>query len=349
MKSAIGSRPWAGLDIGAFSVKLLVLQGVGGGARSWTAEVPLPPERRLDDGTQPADVIAEAIDEAFGAAGISLRGVRGLSLGIAGPDVIVKHITLPLLDENEVGPALRFEARKHLPFDPQTMILDYQVLGRIVSERKLEVLLAAVAHDHVERHLAGLKLLGVEPDILDPAPLALANALLHGRETEPGVHVILDIGESASHLALFQRGQPFFTRRLEFGGRTLTKAIAEGTQVPFEEADEWKLAAGADQPGLRVDWGSREMQSVLQVMRRDLVEELRRSFAFYGTQGSLPDSMRLWISGGSSRLPGFAAKLAEVLGMPVQLFDPLAMLSGGRNDHSGPQFAQAFGLALRSP
>jgi cell division ATPase FtsA len=61
-----------------------------------------------------------------------------------------------------------------------------------------------------------------------------------------GAHVIVDIGERTSHLVLVQRGQPFFSRRLQFGGDDLTKAIAESGRIPLEEADEWKLAAGSD-------------------------------------------------------------------------------------------------------
>lgn len=349
MRRGFRSRPWAGLDVGAYSVKLLALQGGVGGTRHWLSEVPLAPAAPGADGTHAPDVLARAIGEAFATAGLSPRACRGISMGIAGPDVIVKQIALPLLDDAEVGPALRFEARKHLPFDPQSMILDYQILGRFPAERKLEILLAAVSQEHAERHMAPLRLLGMEPDVLDASPLALANAMLHDAEASPGAHVMVDIGEGSSHLVLYQRGQPFFTRRLDFGGRHLTRAIARGTEVPVEEAEEWKLAVGADEPGLRVNWDSREMQAVLETLRTDFAEELRRSFAFYRTQGTLPEQIRLWISGGSARLPGLAARLSELLGLPVLLYDPLAHVirGGAERGRTGPQFAQAFGLALR--
>jgi len=51
------------------------------------------------------------------------------------------------------------------------------------------------------------------------------------------------------------------------------------------------------------------------------------------------------ISGGSARLPGLAERLTELLGAPVAVFDPLG---DGARTRQGPQFAQAFGLALRS-
>lgn len=347
MRSGLRSRPWAGLDLGRFSVKLLALRPGVGGPRFSAAEVVLPSDSGTD-GERPAESLAHAIGECFSRAGVSPRACRGISMGVAGSDVIVKHLSLPLIDESEVAPALRFEARKHLPFDPQSMVLDFQVLGRYPSERKLEILLAAVSQEHMERVMAPMRLLGIEPDIVDAAPLALANALMADHEMEPGAHVLVDMGESSSHLVLFQRGQPFFTRRLDFGGRHLTQAIAEGTRVPPEEAEEWKLAAGADEPGIRVDWDSAEMRAVLEALRNDLADELRRSFAFYRTQGTLPEPLRMWVSGGSARLPGLAARLGDLLGIPVALFDPFARLGRTDGGRSGPQYAQAYGLALRS-
>src|SRR5262249_45136203 len=113
MKSGIGSRPWVGLDVGQFSIKLLTLQAPGAGRRVVVAER----RRPTGEGDKPAgsEELAVAISDCFSDAGLSPRAIRGLGLGIAGVDVIIKQISLPLLDDNEVGPALRFEARKHLP------------------------------------------------------------------------------------------------------------------------------------------------------------------------------------------------------------------------------------------
>jgi type IV pilus assembly protein PilM len=192
----------------------------------------------------------------------------------------------------------------------------------------------------------------MEVDILDATPLALTNAAAHGPAMPTDPHVLLDIGHTSSHLMLYQRGQPFFSRRLDFGGRSLTRAIAAGARIPFEEAEEWKLAAGADQPGLRVDWDSRELEAVSDCLRSELVDELRRSFVFYRTQGKLPDPLRLSVSGGSARLPGLYARLGELLGEPVMMFDPLEGFAGaprgGERPSSGPQFAQALGLMART-
>jgi len=352
MRAGIRSRPWAGIDVGSYSVKLVASMGGNTGSRSWIAEMPFAARDGGPDGPPAKDVVARTVAGCLTQAGLTPRGLHGTSVGISGPDLIVKQISLPLLADEEVGSALRFEARKHIPFDPQGMVIDFQILGRYPSEKRLDVLLAAVSQQHVDQHVAPLRLIGLDADIVDATPLALTNALVHGVSQVREPSLLLDIGHTSSHLVLYQRGEPYFTRRLEFGGKTLTLAIASSVRVPFEEAEEWKLAAGSEEPGFLVDWESREMQAISECLRSDLMEELRRSFAFYRTLGHLPEPFRLWISGGSARLPGLAARLTEMLDIPVLLFNPIESLpgppSGGNRPVLGPQFAQAFGLALRT-
>lgn len=347
MRASLVSRPWVGLDLGGFSVKLFALQP-GVGTRVLAAEAPYAIPATAE-GTPTPEAVAQAITACATRAGVSLRAMRGITVGISGADVIVKQIQLPLMDDIEVGQALRFEARKHLPFDPQAMVIDYQVLGRYVSERRVDVLIAAVSREHLERHLAPLARLDLAADIVDAAPLALTNAVAHAAGGDHGALLLLDIGHAASTLTLFQHGEPYFARRLDFGGRNLTQAIAAALQIPFEEAEEWKLAAGSDEPGFRVDWAGRELHAVRESLEDELVDEVRRSLAFYRTLGHLPDPLQLQLSGGTARLPGIAEQLATLLEFPVSVFDPFADLGGAARAHveGGPQFALASGLALR--
>ncbi len=349
MRASLVSRPWAGLDLGGYSVKLFALAPGVGTVRVLAAEVPYPGAGTAENGPPP-EIVSRSVAECADRAGISLRSMRGITVGIAGPDVIVKQIQLPFMDEAEVGPALRFEARKHLPFDPQAMVIDFQVLGRYASDRRVDVLLAAVTRDHLERHLAPLGLLDLSADIVDAVPLALSNAVNHVVGGERSAQLLLDIGRAGSYLTLFQRGEPYFSRRLDFGGRDLTRAISVALSIPPDEAEEWKLAAGSDEPGFRVDWSGRELRAVHDLLESELVDEVRRSLAFYRTLGHLPDPLTLRLSGNTARLPGLAERLSNLLGFQVSVFDPLEHLGGAARARveGGPQFAQAYGLALRN-
>jgi type IV pilus assembly protein PilM len=346
MKVGLNARPWVGLDIGEYSVKLLSLRYGVGGARACASELTLP----IAVGDANPEALARMLGECFAKAGQSARSLRGLTLGLSGSDVIVKQISLPLMDDDEIAGALRFEARKHLPFDPQTCVIDWQMLGRFPSEKRLDVLLAAAPQNRLERALQPLKLLGVDPDIVDAAPLALTNAISRGAERDSEARIAIDFGHAGSWLTLYQRGAPYFARRLESGGASVTRAIATALRVPFEEAEEWKLEAGAEDPSIRIDPESPEMHAVREALRT-FADELRRSFAYYRTLAPLPDPFTLWLSGNTARLPGIAGELSAMLEIPTFVFDPLEAIAGDDRTNlpaGGPQFAQAYGLALRT-
>ena len=343
IKLGMGARPWAGLDIGTHSVKLVALQP--GSSRGRYAEAAIPRALAGDEPPAPA-ILAGLIDDCMTRIQESPRSFRGISIGVSGPDVIVKQLSLPLMDDAEIAGALRFEARKHLPFDLTTMVLDHQVLARLSSERRIDVLLATVSQQRLERCLAPLRELGVEADIVDAAPLALANALAQSLPRDSSAdegHALLDVGHRDTWLSLRLKGLPYFSRRLDWGGHLLTQAIATVHGGSLERADAWKLDGGA----------SLTNDGPESAAARDAVgslgEEVRRSLAYYGTLAPLPAALTMHVTGGTARLTGFAERIGEVLGIPTRTFSPFDSNDRGvLIQAGGPQYAQAFGLALRA-
>ena len=341
IRLAAGARTWVGVDIGAYSVKLVAMPSGGGRARF--AEAVLPRTAAGEEAPGPS-VLAGLVDECLARIEQSPRGVGRVSVGVSGADVIVKQLSLPLMDDSEIAGALRFEARKHLPFDVQTMVLDHQVLARHPGERRLDVLLAAVSQQRLDWALAPLRELGVEANIVDAAPLALANAFAHliGRDAaDAEARLLLDLGHRGSWFTIRQRGQPFFVRRLDWGGVQLSQAVAVALGGSPEAADTWKL-----DPNATLAHSGREAAAARQAVIR-LTEELRRSLAYYGTLAPIPDSLTLHVSGGTTRLSGLLTFLGEQLRMPVNAFSPADGPERGARAGGGPQYAQAYGLALR--
>ena len=342
MRLGVGSGPWAGLDIGSYSVKLVTL--MPGGSRPRHAEA-IVPRASASDEPPNASILAGLIDDCMSRTDQSPRSFRGITVSVSGPDVIVKQISLPFMDESEIPGALRFEARKHLPFDIESMVLDHQVLGRNTAERKLDVLLATVSQARLDRALAPLRELGIEAGIVDAAPLALANALTQARAAsdDGDLRLLLDVGHRQSWLSLSHEGHPLFTRRLDWGGERLTAAVAAATGSSLEKAEAWKVDAASSLAR------SGPEAAAARAVVESLGEELRRSFAFYRTIAELPDTFMLRLSGGTARLAGLTERLGETVGVPVTAFCPFeASERGARGAAGGPQFAHAYGLALRA-
>jgi len=121
------------------------------------------------------------------------------------------------------------------------------------------------------------------------------------------------------------------------------QAVAATVAGSPERAEAWKLDARAPLAGDGV-----EAAAARHEVER-LGDEVRRSLAFYGTLAPLPASLSVHVSGGVARLAGLAEALSQRLALPVSTFSPLDSTErGARIQAGGPQYAQAYGLALRA-
>ena len=119
-----------GLDIGSSAVKVVELGRRGGRPTLVAAGCePLPPDAIVDHAIVHGDVIAGAIKRAFRQAGIKTREV---AVAMSGSAVIVKTIALPKMPEAELEGTIHWEARQHIPYDTQTVNLDFHAARTIV-------------------------------------------------------------------------------------------------------------------------------------------------------------------------------------------------------------------------
>jgi Tfp pilus assembly PilM family ATPase len=120
--------------------------------------------------------------------------------------------------------------------------------------------------------------------------------------------------------------------------------VAAATGASIEMAEAWKMDAGSSltQSGPEAAAARAAVES--------LGEELRRSFAFYRTIAELPELVHGCASPAApARLAGLAERLGEIVGAHVSAFSPLdGSERGARLTAGGPQYAQAYGLALRA-
>jgi type IV pilus assembly protein PilM len=89
-------------------------------------------------------------------------------------------------------------------------------------------------------------------------------------------------------------------------------------------------------------------------MTENVLLEIQKTFDFYKATATSDRIDRILLSGGASRVDGFAEAVAERFAAPVEPFDPFktiafdaAKLGLGEADASIPAAAVAVGLALR--
>ena len=144
-------------------------------------------------------------------------------------------------------------------------------------------------------------------------------------------------------------GVSIFTRDSSYGGSQISEAIMAKLDVSFEEAEKIKLG------GTKVDDDKGALEEIFTTAVSGWGQEIKRALDFLST--TYPDESieKLYIAGGSSRIPGFHKYLELETDIPVVELNPFSSLQLNEKlfdprylSYTAPQAAVAVGLALRS-
>jgi type IV pilus assembly protein PilM len=344
------SKSVVGLDIGSSAVKAVELKAVGKGFKvvAFAIEA-VPPDSIVDGAIIDGAAVADAIRRVFENKAFKTRQVAA---SLSGNAVIVKKVSLPVMTEAELAESIYWEAEQYIPFDIQDVNLDYQILNAGTggeSEGTMDVLLVAAKKEKIADYTGVISQAGRLPVIVDVDAFALQNAYEVNYGLEPGaVVVLLNAGASAININIITGDQSVFTRDISMGGNSYTEAVQKELNLPFESAEQIKR----NQPVEGVTF--EQVQPVLHAMTENVLLEIQKTFDFFKATATSDRIDKIVLSGGASRVDGFAAAVQERFSTAVESFDPFKTIAFdaqklGIVDAEAliPTVAVAVGLALR--
>ena len=339
-------KPLIGLDIGSSSIKAVELKGSKHGHElvSFGLE-PLAQDTVVDGAIMDAPLVAAGISSIFDQQRIKTKSV---ATAVSGHSVIVKRVSLPAMTEEELYDRIQAEASQHIPFDIADVNLDYQLLESV--EGQMDVLLVAVKKDKILNHTNVLAQAGKTPMVVDIDAFALQNCFEVNYDPDPGQTVsLLNVGASVMNINIVRGGAPLFTRDVSVGGNQYTDALQKELDLSFEDAE--RLKKGDTIAGVAEEQRTTILRSVSDI----LILEIQKTFDFFRATAAGENIQRIYIAGGSARVPGLVDLLREEFAMPVEELYPFRkiVINPGRHSEEeirdlAPRLAIAVGLALRS-
>src|SRR6476646_7043179 len=304
------------------------------------------------------ELLADALRAFFRKHKLPRQGVR---LGIANNRIGVRIFEIAgISDAKQLENAIRYRAQEALPIPIEEAVLDYHVLG----ERKDEdgqlvrrVLLVVAYRELIDRYVAACKKAGVRLAGIDLEAFALLRALGEplgeGAPPSDAALVVVSVGHDRSTFAVSDGRVCEFTRVLDWGGATLDVAIARELDCAPSEAEpvkrERSLATANVPEGLTQDQADRAREAVrrqLQTFARELVSSLQ----FYQNQPGSLGIGEIMITGGTAHLVGVADELQRLIGVRVEVGDPLQRVKLGKKlreaDEQLGSLAVAIGLGI---
>jgi type IV pilus assembly protein PilM len=341
-------RNLVGVDIGASSIKIVQLKE----ARKRLTVVrygiaPLPTQTIVDGHIMNRAAVIDALANLWATHRIPTRDV---SIGVYGQSVIVRKITVPLMSSAELAEQITWEAEQHIPFDIKVMNIDYEVLRRRPEAGQMDLLLVAAKRDEITDYASVVREARIKPLVVDINAFSVQNSFefVHGLPEDQTI-ALLNVGAAVSSLNIVSRGVSAFTREVTNAGNTVTEEIQRQLGVPFEQAEQMKIAASA---GGAVP---QQVHGIIAQACDALAGEIQRSLDFYLATSGEAEIHRIYVCGGSAYLAPLISAIEKRARVPVMILDPLANLAVDTRTVNeadmrsrAAQLGVAVGLALRT-
>src|SRR5262245_5367697 len=303
-----------GLDLGSSAVKLTqVKKGRGGSFQLLNFGIePVPPDTIVDGAILNHSGVVDAVRALFDRMNIKQKEV---ALAISGNALIIKKIYVPAMTPEELEEQVPWEAEHHIPFNKNDVEIDYQVLGGKNAAGQMELLLVAAKKEVVADYAAVAREASLNPVVVDVAAFAVQNGFeaTYGQPSQ--TVVLVNVGASLSNINIMAAGVSAFTRDVTTGGNVFTDDIKRQLGISGEEAEALKVAYSGGEH--RNDVGR-----LLTHTAQQMAGEFQKSIDFF--LSSHPDTSiaRIYLSGGSARVPQLASAMEQRARVPVEIMDP---------------------------
>ncbi len=344
------SKLAVGLDIGSSSVKLVQLREKKGGyALQAFGMARLPPETIIDGALMNSSAVVDAIQGLVKEHKVKARDV---AIGVRGHSVIIKKISLPRMSQDELDDQIQWEAEQYIPFDVKDVNIDTQILtpeGDAAGQ--MDVLLVAAKKDMIHDYTSVCAEAGLSATVVDVDAFAVQNA--YETSYEPAADetiVLINVGAAVTNVNIIANGMTTFTRDVTMGGNSFTEEIQKQLNISYDEAEALKVGGQGESDAVV----PQEVERVIQGVAEQLAGEIQRSLDFYAATAGDHRVTRVYLSGGTARIPALFKMIEARAGVPVEVLNPFKAIDVDNRKFdamlltsAGASAAVAVGLALR--
>lgn len=306
-----------GIDIGSKSIKVIELIGTSGtwqlkssGAVGYT-------------GVSPDKIVSE--DEYTAVSGVLKKiitqiGVSSKEVNLSLPEALVftRVIKFPMLSDEEVSSAVKWEAEQYIPIPLNEAVVQYTILDRNQATASVSVLLVAAPKNVVEKYVKVVKMAGLTPVSAETELTALARSL----SPEKGIFLMLDLGSSSTDMSIVKDSNTVFTRSIPVAGEAFTRAVSQSLGIEALQAEEYKKTYG-----LLPDQLEGKVKNALDPILRVIVDEIKKAIHFYQSEDKGESPTSIIITGGASVMPGIVPYLTESLNIETIIGNPFGKIN----------------------
>ena len=328
-------QPVVGIDISSTSIKAMSID-----SKRWlvngygSLEVdPLRLRESLENDEKPylADSLKQLLSEKI------VGTIKPKSAVIAVPTArsFTRTFTLPSGTEKNLDEAVVLETEQYIPIPASTLYIDYQIIER--GHKTITVLMSAVTRVIIDNITRSIQEAGLFPILVEPSINAVGRVLT---ATEDGTlpTVIVDIGPTATDIAILDKGSIRVTGGVPIGGNTFTLDISKKMNISLENAHQLKVLNG-----LNAGPRQQRISTALAPSLERILLETKKVMCYYSERiNSERKLQQLLVVGSGSDIPGIGEYFTDKLVIAARVASPWQKLDFGKNQEPPRQFRPRY-------
>lgn len=335
-----------GIDIGATSIKLVVLDGRKGAFMLKAASItPVPPKGMMSESPLDEEEMAQAIAKAVRDSGAETKLVN---VALPENQVYTKVLDMPVLSDRELASAIYWEAEQYIPVPLSNITLVWNVLKRpanVAQGDKMQVLMVGAPTMLVNKYQKIIALAGFQVNAMETEILATIRSLV--LDDSFPTSLVVNIGAISTSFAIVRSGAMVFTYSMSIGGAAINRAIATDFGLTPQQAEEYKRVYGISGKSLGGKIG-KATEPILD----SILGEIKKSIAFYSQKYKDDAPIRqIILSGGTAKLPGIEIFFANNSGLETAIANPWKVLASQQMPKAildnASDYTIAVGLAMK--
>ena len=187
---------------------------------------------------------------------------------LPGNAVAFRILDLPFRDRRKLQQTVPFELESLVPFSLEDTIVDFQVISKTAEGAR--VFAALVPRRHLEEHLKTLSEAGLDPAVVDFAPLTTLNVLQLFEGHRPGRYAFFHVNSPQGTLALYRDGTLEGLRVLDVSGEPEVKGFAREIHWSLRSFDGGPPEDTVEAASLPLLVGGPSSPELCETLRRDL-------------------------------------------------------------------------------
>jgi len=318
------------IDFGGYSLKMVQMERGEKAVKLLAAAKAYVPDELRNDPAELREWRVAKIKEF-----LVTRPFRGKKVVTCLParDLIIQHLRLPKMKPDELKKSLPWIAQEELAFDLGGAMLRHIDAGEVYEsdQRKMEVILMAAPRAMIRQYLSIIEQAKLEIVSINVEAFALVGAFGHLKLSDNGQDqavMMVDMGHTGSRVVITHNTDVTFWRNMDISSDEMKKVIAKDND-DITVIDDQALT--------------------------QLVNEIRNCIRYHDLMFTNYPVGRVIFVGGQAQNKQLCQKLAQNLGLPAQLGDPMAGIdpnyrtgphSDLNSDQSNCDWTIAYGMGM---